>query len=413
MGKPINRKYWEHYENTSQFEGAERIAEKFGVTRAELDAFGKQSQDRAAVAWAEGRFDTQVVPIEAPTLDENGEPNGTHTVTRDEGLRDTTLEALANLKPVLDRDPAFHTAGTASQISDGAGALLLMTAEKADALGLQPRARIVDTCIVGSDPVLMLTGPIPATEHLLERNKLTIDDIDLVEINEAFASVVLGWQRATGADMARVNPNGGAIALGHPLGGTGTILLTKAVHELAALRRQARARHHVLRRRARHRHHPRTRLTPPREHLEVDRHGVRDFEMLVGRPGGVAATWRRFRAMTTTPAPPAPPSPPVAARFIGKSVTRKEDQRLLTGHGLYVDDVKVAGTLHAAFLRSDLARAAITRIDTSAAKELAGRRRGVHVGGLQRDQRSRLPLDDERGAGGAAPARDHRRALRR
>ena len=162
----------------------------------------------------------------------NGEPSGTQTITRDEGLRETTLEALANLKPVLDRDPAFHTAGTASQISDGAGALLLMTAEKADALGLQPRARIVDTCIVGSDPVLMLTGPIPATEHLLERNKLTIDDIDLVEINEAFASVVLGWQRATGADMEKVNPNGGAIALGHPLGGTGTILLTKAVHEL-------------------------------------------------------------------------------------------------------------------------------------------------------------------------------------
>ena len=232
VGKPINKHYWEHYENTSQFEGAERIAETFGVTRDELDAFGKQSQDRAAAAWAEGRFDTQLVPIGAPTRDENGEVNGTHTVTRDEGLRDTTLEALANLKPVLDRDPAFHTAGTASQISDGAGALLLMTAERADALGLAPRARIVDTCIQGSDPVLMLTGPIPATEHLLERNKLTIDDIDLVEINEAFASVVLGWQRATGADMARVNPNGGAIALGHPLGGTGTILLTKAIHEL-------------------------------------------------------------------------------------------------------------------------------------------------------------------------------------
>ena len=232
VGKPINKHYWEHYENTSQFEGAERIAETFGVTREELDAFGKQSQDRAAVAWAEGRFDTQIVPIEAPTRDEQGEPNGTHTVARDEGLRDTTLEALANLKPVLDRDPAFHTAGTASQISDGAGALLLMTAERAEALGLAPKARIVDTCIQGSDPVLMLTGPIPATEHLLERNKLTIDDIDLVEINEAFASVVLGWQRATGADMARVNPNGGAIALGHPLGGTGTILLTKAIHEL-------------------------------------------------------------------------------------------------------------------------------------------------------------------------------------
>jgi acetyl-CoA C-acetyltransferase len=232
VGKPINKKYWEHYENTSQFEGAERIAETFGVTRDELDAFGKQSQDRAAAAWAEGRFDTQIVPIEAPTRDENGEENGTRTISRDEGLRETTLEALANLKPVLDRDPAFHTAGTASQISDGAGALLLMTAERAEALGLEPKARIVDTCIQGSDPVLMLTGPIPATEHLLERNKLTIDDIDLVEINEAFASVVLGWQRATGADMARVNPNGGAIALGHPLGGTGTILLTKAIHEL-------------------------------------------------------------------------------------------------------------------------------------------------------------------------------------
>ena len=146
VGKPINRTYWEHYEHTSQFEGAERIAETFGVTRDDLDRFGKQSQDRAAIVWAEGRFDTQVVPIDAPTLDEAGEVTGTHMVIRDEGLRDTTLEALANLKPVLDREPAFHTAGTASQISDAE--------EKADALGLQPRARIVDTCIVGSDPVL-------------------------------------------------------------------------------------------------------------------------------------------------------------------------------------------------------------------------------------------------------------------
>jgi acetyl-CoA C-acetyltransferase len=232
VGKPINRNYWAHYESTSQFEGAERIAEKFGITRAELDEFGKQSQDRAAAAWAEGRFDTQIVPVDAPTRDENGEPNGTQTITRDEGLRETTLEGLANLKPVLDREPAFHTAGTASQISDGAGAVLLMAAEKAEALGLEPRARIVDTCVVGSDPVLMLTGPIPATERLLSRNKLTIDDIDLVEINEAFASVVLAWRQTVGADMARVNPNGGAIALGHPLGGTGAILLTKAVHEL-------------------------------------------------------------------------------------------------------------------------------------------------------------------------------------
>ena len=121
VGKPINKNYWEHYENTSQFEGAERIAEKFGVTRDELDAFGKQSQDRAAAAWAEGRFDTQIVPDRgARPSTSDGEVNGTHTVDRDEGLRDTTLEALAKLKPVLDRDPAFHTAGTASQISDGA-----------------------------------------------------------------------------------------------------------------------------------------------------------------------------------------------------------------------------------------------------------------------------------------------------
>ena len=273
-GKPINRNYWEHYENTSQFEGAERIAETFGVTRAELDAFGKQSQDRAAVAWAEGRFDTQIVPDRGADARRDGEPNGTHTVTRDEGLRDTTLEALANLKPRARPRPAFHTAGTASQISDGAGALLLMTAREgrraraaAAGAGSSTRASSAATRCSCSP------GPIPATEQLLERNKLTIDDIDLVEINEAFASVVLGWQRATGADMARVNPNGGAIALGHPLGGTGAILLTKAVHELERSGKQARARHHVLRRRARHRHHPRTRLTAPQRASRVDRHG--------------------------------------------------------------------------------------------------------------------------------------------
>ena len=230
VGKAINRNYWAHYEHTSQFEGAERIAEKWSLERDDLDAFGKQSQDRAATAWAEKRFDTQIVPIEAPVVD--GADDETRCIERDEGLRDTTLEALAGLKPVLDRIPAFHTAGTASQISDGAGALLLMTAERASTLNLEPKARVVDTCIVGSDPVLMLTGPIPATDHLLGRSGWAIEDLDVVEINEAFASVVLAWQRETGADMARVNPNGGAIALGHPLGATGTILVTKAVHEL-------------------------------------------------------------------------------------------------------------------------------------------------------------------------------------
>jgi acetyl-CoA C-acetyltransferase len=234
VGKAINRNYWAHYEHTSQFEGAERIAEKWSMTRDELDAFGFQSQQRAAAAWAEHRFDAQIVPIDAPTADDKAEEDQpkTHRVGRDEGLRETTLEGLAALKPVLDRAPAFHTAGTASQISDGAGALLLMTAERATQLGLEPRARVVDACIVGSDPVLMLTGPIPATEHLLGRSGWSIDDIDVFEVNEAFASVVMAWQRETGADPARVNPNGGAIALGHPLGGTGTILVTKALHEL-------------------------------------------------------------------------------------------------------------------------------------------------------------------------------------
>jgi acetyl-CoA C-acetyltransferase len=231
-GKPITKKYWAHFENTTQFEGAERIAEKWGLTRDEIDAFGKQSQDRAIAAWAEGRFDTQIVPIDAPVLDESGAQTGTQSISRDEGLRETTLEKLASLKPVLDRTPAFHTAGTASQISDGAGAVLLATEANAIRLGLTPRARVVDSCLVGSDPELMLTGPIPATQRLLARNGLTIDDIDLFEINEAFASVVLAWQREVGADPARVNPNGGAIALGHPLGGTGAILLTKALHEL-------------------------------------------------------------------------------------------------------------------------------------------------------------------------------------
>ena len=232
LGVPIPKSYFPRYEFTSQFEGAERIADKYGITRADTDAFALVSQQRAARAWAEGRFDGQWVPVEAPDVDENGEPTGTtHTVTRDEGLRDTTLEGLSGLKPVA-RENGVHTAGNSSQISDGAAAVLMMTEEKAKALGLKPRARVVDTCLVGVDPVLMLTGPIDATERLLSRNNLKIGDIDLFEINEAFASVVLGWARATGADLERTNPNGGAIALGHPLGCTGSFLVTKALNEL-------------------------------------------------------------------------------------------------------------------------------------------------------------------------------------
>ncbi len=231
-GKPVNRSYWDHYELTSQFEGAERIADKWGITREQCDELGKLSQDRAARAWAEDRFGTQIVPIDVPEVDEDGTRTGaTHVVDRDEGLRETSLEALAQLKPVA-REDGVHTAGSSSQISDGAGAVLLMAAHKADELGLKPLARIVDTCLVGSDPVLMLTGPIFATHKLLDRNNLAMSDIDVVEINEAFASVVLAWERELTPDMETVNPNGGAIALGHPLGGTGAILMTKAVHEL-------------------------------------------------------------------------------------------------------------------------------------------------------------------------------------
>ena len=168
----------------------------------------------------------------ASVQDEEGSPDvETVTVARDDGLRETTLEGLAHLKPA-GRPDGVPTAASSSQISDGAGAVLLMTADKAAALGVKPLAKVVDTCLVGSDPEFMLTGPIGATQKLLADNGMAIDDIDVVEINEAFASVVLCWEKEVGPDMDRVNPNGGAIALGHPLGGTGAILTTKAVHEL-------------------------------------------------------------------------------------------------------------------------------------------------------------------------------------
>jgi len=231
-GRPIPKSYFARYEFTSQFEGAERIADKWGITREDADGLGFRSQQLAAQAWAEGRFESQIVAVDAPDVDEEGKPTGTtHTVSRDEGLRETTLEKLASLKPVA-REDGVHTAGSASQISDGAAALLMMSAEKADELGLKPRARVVDTCLVGVDPVLMLTGPIDATRRLLSRTGLTIADIDTFEINEAFASVVLAWAKELEVPLEKVNPNGGAIALGHPLGGTGAVLLTKALNEL-------------------------------------------------------------------------------------------------------------------------------------------------------------------------------------
>jgi acetyl-CoA C-acetyltransferase len=237
-GKPITRKYRDHFEFTSQFEGAERVATKYGITRLDTERFGLESQVRAARAIAEHRFEAQIVPVEVPAAKAGGEKTAEmYTVTRDEVPRNTSLEALAALKPVA-RPDGIHTAGTSSQVADGASAVLMMTLERARELGLRARARVVDTCLVGCDPVLMLEGPIPATRKLLKKNGLNISDIDVFEINEAFASVVLSWARTLEPDMARVNPNGGAIALGHPLGATGCGLVTKALNELERTNRQ-------------------------------------------------------------------------------------------------------------------------------------------------------------------------------
>jgi acetyl-CoA C-acetyltransferase len=232
LERPLPKSYFPRYEPTSQFEGAERIADKWGITRADCDAFGLRSQQLAARAWSEARFEREVVGVDAPDVGEDGKPTGsTHHVDRDEGLRETSLEKLAALKPVA-RENGVHTAGSSSQISDGAAAVIVMTAARAKELGLRPRARIVDQCLVGVDPVLMLTGPIDATHRLLDRTGMTMADIDTVEINEAFASVVLAWERELQPDMERVNPNGGAIAIGHPVGATGARLVTTALHEL-------------------------------------------------------------------------------------------------------------------------------------------------------------------------------------
>src|ERR1700712_3884563 len=216
----------------NQFLGADRIAQNRGLTREDLEAFGAESQRRAAAAVAEGRFEREITPLEAPVVDRTTrERTGEiRVVSADEGLRETTLEGLARLKPVLDG--GMHTAGTSSQISDGASAVLLMDSELAASLGLTPRARIVDHALVGSDPYYHLDGPIDATRRLLDRTGLFLADFDLFEVNEAFAAVVLSWAQQTGAPLERTNVNGGAIALGHPVGSTGTRLITTALHEL-------------------------------------------------------------------------------------------------------------------------------------------------------------------------------------
>ncbi|HEX3336485.1 MAG TPA: steroid 3-ketoacyl-CoA thiolase [Jatrophihabitans sp.] len=215
----------------NQFLAAERIAERRGLSRADLDAFGLASQQKAKHAWDEGRFDREVAAVEAPILDEDGKPTEqTRTVTRDQGLRETTEEGLAALKPVYEG--ALHTAGTSSQISDGAAAVLIMDEAKAISLGLTPRARIRTQCLVGAEPYYHLDGPVQATTRLLERSGMSIKDIDVFEVNEAFASVPMSWLRVHGADPSRLNVNGGAIAIGHPVGSTGSRLITTALHEL-------------------------------------------------------------------------------------------------------------------------------------------------------------------------------------
>ncbi len=215
----------------NQFEGADRIARNRGLTREDLEGFGLASQQKARAAVDEGRFKREIAPIQAPVLGEDGAPTGeTRLVDTDQGLRDTTLEGLAGLKPVLEG--GLHTAGTSSQISDGASAVLIMDEDKARALGLTPRARIVTHCLVGSDPYYHLDGPIDATRRILDRTGMAISDFDLFEVNEAFASVVLSWAGEHKVDQDLVNVNGGAIALGHPVGSTGNRLITTALHEL-------------------------------------------------------------------------------------------------------------------------------------------------------------------------------------
>ncbi len=221
-GAAFSPELLEHYNLVPQGISAEMIADKWEIPRSELDEIGLRSHQLAAKATEEGRFEREIIPYAV-----NGD-----TYVTDQGIRpDTSLEKLSALKPAFKEDGKI-TAGNSSQISDGAAAVLLMTREKADELGLKPRARIVDETTVGVDPVIMLTGPIPATKKLLDRNGMKIDDIDLIEINEAFASVVAAWRRELEPDMDRVNVNGGAIALGHPLGSTGARLITTLLHEL-------------------------------------------------------------------------------------------------------------------------------------------------------------------------------------
>ncbi|HEU5379480.1 MAG TPA: thiolase family protein [Ktedonobacteraceae bacterium] len=228
-GAPFGPLMVERYNHGLVHQGisADLVAQKWELTREELDEFSLESHRRAARAAAEGRFTSQILPIQVK--DEEG---NTLLFDRDEGIRpDTSLEKLAGLKPAFKPD-GLITAGNSSQISDGAAAVLIMERSMAESMGLKPRARFVSFALAGDDPILMLTAPIPATEKVLRKAGLSIDQIDLLEINEAFASVVLAWQKATGADLAKTNVNGGAVALGHPLGASGARIATMLLHEL-------------------------------------------------------------------------------------------------------------------------------------------------------------------------------------
>ncbi|MFE4132801.1 thiolase family protein [Peribacillus sp. YIM B13482] len=227
QGAVTSPKYLESYEVINQGLSAERIADKWGITREECDQFSVESHGKAIRAQKEGYFDREMISVIGTDKEGNY-----MEVKEDQGPRaETTLEVLAGLKTVFQEDGLIH-AGNSSQISDGAAALLLMERSKAEELGLKPRFKVHTRVVVGSDPTLMLTGPIPATQKALEKACLSIDDIDVFEVNEAFAPIPIAWLKETGADPMKLNPNGGAIALGHPLGGSGARLMVSMIHEL-------------------------------------------------------------------------------------------------------------------------------------------------------------------------------------
>ncbi len=229
LGFPFPESMQDRYKDTglpNQGIGADMIADEYDISREDLDAFAAESQRRAAQATEEGRFENEIIPV---PVDIDGE---TVMMTRDEGIREgTTAEKLSTLQPAFKEDGKI-TAGNSSQISDGAAAVLIMSREKADELGLKPRAVFRNFALAGTDPVTMLKGPIPVTEKLFDKADISLEDVDLFEINEAFASVVLAWQKETGVDLEKVNVNGGAVALGHPLGCSGAKLMTTLVNEL-------------------------------------------------------------------------------------------------------------------------------------------------------------------------------------